>query len=307
MTQLGEAVAAAMINAAIGKCPFNDADPPDDPNPQDEDFAWDDSLTMAAAQANSGSKLGTNCENGSPGAEGTWNVVGGDPPRYTAPQVDTARDPSSPMVKVRNKNYPFTVAAHHLVPGNASLYKSQLFKCYMKRDGKMEVTTPKKFTFTVSRNIGYNVNGSHNGVWLPGNYAIDASNHPSGLPWSAAIATPSGQSWCYEYMAAVAKKVGGQFHDAHTNYNENALKVLEKLTVKLCKHQVMCDDCKSKDKVPPPYTIKMKLYRLSRYFRTQCLSRPLRWKAPWMTSDQVHTDIFSVPARKKDFMDAYNA
>jgi hypothetical protein len=307
MTQLGEAVAFAQINAAIGKCPFNDPDPPADPHPQDEHFAWDDSLTMATAQANSGSKLGTNVENASPGSEGTWNVVGGDPPRYEAAQVDTARAPGKPMVKVGNKNFPFTVAAHHLIPGNASLYESQLYKCYMKKDGKMEVTTPQQFTFTVSRNIGYCVNGSHNGVWLPGSYAIDASNHPSGTAWSVAIATPTGQDWCYEYMAAVSKKVGGQFHDAHTNYNTNALKVLEKLAVKLAKHQVMCNDCKSKKKVPPPYTIKMKLYRLSRYFRTQCLSRPKRWKAPWMTSDQVATDIFAAPTRKKDFLATYDA
>jgi hypothetical protein len=305
MTQIGEAVKAGQIQTSITKCPFQDPEPPEDTNPEDEDYAWDDSLSMTTAQANSGSKLGTNCENGSPGAEGTWNVLGGDPDRYQEPQVDTSRSPSQPKVKVGNLDYPYTVAAHHLIPGNAALYKSQLFKSYMKKGGKMEVDSPKKMTFTVSRNIGYNVNGSHNGVWLPGSYAIRAGVHPSKLTWSALIDNPAHTDWCYEYIAAVAKLTRAQFHDAHTNYNENALKVLEKLTVKLIKHQVLCEECKSKTSVPPPYMIKAKLYRLSKYFRSQCQLHPKSWKAPWMASDQVNTDILSDSTKKRAFMDTY--
>src|SRR3712207_7982199 len=53
-----------------------------------------------------------------------------------------------------------------------SLYESQLFKKYMRKGGKAEVMTKNgKKAFEVTHNIGYNVNGSHNGVWLPGNYA----------------------------------------------------------------------------------------------------------------------------------------
>jgi hypothetical protein len=305
VTQIGEAVAAAMINAQIQKCPFQDPEPPDDPSPEDEDFPWDDSLSMRAAQANSGSKLGKNVESGAPGAEGTWNVLGGDPPRYQRKQVDTARGGDD--VKVRGRNYPYTVAAHHLIPGNAALYESKLFKSYMKKDGKMEVDEPTEMTFTVSRNIGYNVNGSHNGVWLPGSYAIRAGVHASGETWSVLMEDPRHQEWCYDYMATVVKKVDGQFHDTHTSYNENALKVLEKLATKLVKHQVICKDCKDKKKVPPPYGIKAKLYRLSRYFRSQVTARPRRWKAPWMTSDQVRTDIWLNPLRKRTFLKLYDA
>ena len=262
---------------------------------------------MAKAQANSGSKLGTNLENGSPGTEGTWNVLGADPPRNQDEQVDTARSQSAVKVKVRGRNYPFTVAAHHLIPGEASLYKSQLFSSYMKQGGKMEVDTPKRMTFTVSRNIGYNVNGSHNGVWLPGSYAIREGIHSSGFTWSELIAHPNYQDWCYEYMATASKKTGGQFHDAHTNYNDSALKVLEKLTVKLVKHQMICDECQSKKKLPPPYQIKLKLYRLSMYLRDRLTANPRYWKAPWMTSDQVATQIIANPLRKRAFVAVYRA
>ena len=41
---------------------------------------------------------------------------------------------------------------------------------YME-DGKTVKTDGGK-SYTIEGHIGYDVNGSHNGVWLPGNYAI---------------------------------------------------------------------------------------------------------------------------------------
>jgi hypothetical protein len=310
VSQIGEAVKVSGLDEKVLKCPFKAPPPPKDPSPEDEDHPWDDRISMATAQANSGGKLGGNVEDGSPGKDGTWNVLGGDPPRYEAIQVDTTRAAErgdTSMVKIRGRNYPYTVAAHHLIPGNASLYESQLFKSYMRRGGKMEADTPDgTLTFEVSHNIGYNVNGSHNGVWLPGSYAIEAGgSHPGGVAWSV-LNSPAGNiGWCYDYMAAVAKKAKGQFHDTHKFYNENALEVLEKQTVRLMNHQVKCRDCRGAKKVPPPYEIKAKLYRLSEYFRTQTLAPPSGWKLPWVTSDQVHTDIMSVPPKKRQFLKAY--
>jgi hypothetical protein len=313
VTQIGEAIKASGLNAKIGKCPF--AKPPDpvDPEPDDEDYAWDDRVSMKTAQENDGGKLGRNVKNGSPGAEGTWNALGGDPDRYEALQVDTARaaerGEAKQQVMVRGKWHPFTVAAHHLIPGNASLYESRLFKCYMRRGGKVDLRTPDAgmMTFEVSHNIGYCVNGSHNGVWLPGSYAIVAGGkHPGGVGWEE-LNSPTGDvDWCYEYMAAVAKKTGGQFHDTHDGYNKNALKVLEKATVRLNDHQVKCKDCRTNKKVAPPYPIKAKLYSLSQFFRKKTLCAPTNWKDPWMTSDQVHTDVFSDPNRKRTFKSHYS-
>jgi hypothetical protein len=315
MTQLGEAIAASGLDDKIEKpCPFKEPPPPEDPEPEDENYAYDDRITMATAQANSGGTLGGNLEKdpGSPGTGGTWNVLGGDPPRTHQKQVDTARPESGkkpPMVKVRGKLYPYTVAAHHLIPGNASLYESDLFNSYMKRGGKMDAEVPGEgeVTFEVTHNIGYNVNGSHNGVWLPGSYAIVAGgDHPGKKSWEITNSPAGDIDWCHEYMAAVAKKTGGQFHDTHKNYNTNALKVLEKGTVRLQAHQIKCKDCKKAPrKHTPPYRIKVKLYNLSVYFRKETLRAPSKWKDPWLTSDQVMTDIFGDRSKKALFIKRY--
>src|SRR5690242_6035978 len=118
MSQIGEAVKYAKIDAAIRKCPFQEPETDDVKDPEDEDFSEDDSVAMRAAQANSGSKLGTNVKAGSLGTERIWNTLGGDSPRYKKEQVDTGR--KGVKVKVRGRNYPYTVAAHHLIPGTAS-------------------------------------------------------------------------------------------------------------------------------------------------------------------------------------------
>ena len=308
MTQLGEAAKSAGMGTLTGKCPFNEPEPPDDPNPEEEELGWDDSVTMSTAQDNSASKLGNNVEEGSPGADGSWNVLGGDPPRYKAAQVDTKRDALQPTVEVDGDEYPFTVAAHHIIPGNASLYESQLFKCYMKRGGKMEVKVPKRKTYTVSRNIGYNINGSHNGVWLPGSYAIRSGVHPTRRTWSLLIDDPKHLGWCYRYIAAVTKMTGSQFHDTHVNYSNNVLKLLNKLSLVLLKHQTQCKECQGKDQTPPPYIVKGKLYRLSSHLRVKLKLSPRYWagKDAWMASDQVKSDVMANPKLKAAFMKSHS-
>ncbi len=313
MSQIGEAITESGVAEKMLECPFQLPDPPEDPSEEDEDYAWDDRKTILTAQANDGGKLGTNVKNASPGASGTWNVLGGDPDRYgPEPQIDTARTAGSEVVKVRGRKFPYTVAAHHLIPGNASLYESQLFKKYMQRKGKIEIAS-KRFglmNFEVSHNIGYNVNGSHNGVWLAGSYAIVAGGkHPGGLSWETLNSAVGNIDWCYEYMAAVARKTGGQFHDSHGPYNTNALKVLEELTTKLTVHQAGCGDChkkhKNNEKIPPPYEIKLKLFRLSNYLRSRTLIGPASWRKAWFTSSQVCSDIFAVKKRKAAFLKVY--
>jgi hypothetical protein len=321
VTQVGEAIKESRLDVKVGKCPFKRPPDPEDPAPEDEDYAWDDRVTMLTAQENDGGKLGRNVVNGSPGAGKTWNVLGADPNRWRhqEPQVDTARakerGESTQEVIVGGKPFPYTVAAHHLIPGNASLYESRLFKCYMQRGGKVDLMTRDAgmVTFEVSHNIGYNVNGSHNGVWLGGSYAIVAGGkHRKGLPWEV-LNSPAGDiAWCFEYMAVVAKKTGGQFHDSHATYNKNALKVLNKASIRLNDHQVKCRDCKRDKKVPPPYPIKAKLHNLSEYLRNRTQAAPASWAPsseavpPWMTSDQVRVDIFSDADRRREFKRIYS-
>src|SRR4051794_26581522 len=90
MTQLGEAVTAAILTDAVAECPFKTPTPPT-VDKESEDPARDDSHAVDDVQENDGGKLGRNVVAGSSGSEGTWNVLGGDPPIYQRPREDTAR------------------------------------------------------------------------------------------------------------------------------------------------------------------------------------------------------------------------
>jgi len=79
--------------------------------------------------------------------------------------------PEAKPVRLNNKLFDATVAAHHLIPGNAALKESELFLSeeYLWKDGKAK------------GNIGYNINAKNNGVWSPGNYGV--------RPWGTKGAT----------------------------------------------------------------------------------------------------------------------
>jgi len=119
---------------------------------------------------------------------------------------------------------PVVTAAHHLIPGNAALKKSRLFKAgkYLRTNGM------------AAGNIGYNVNKGENGVWLPGNYAM--------RPWGTGgkeFTAKHGVS-AQDYANA-SMKVAGQFHDAHEDYSYFVRRCLDKVSEKLdaaktCEH-----------------------------------------------------------------------
>ena len=108
-------------------------------NDTEDDFNEDMLIGMVTSSAgikheNNSGKLGTNCE----------------------------PSPDEPYVTRRNWAWKLRIqfAAHHLIPGDASLKKSDLFngvKYGLKKRGQAK------------GNIGYDVNNRANGVWLPGN------------------------------------------------------------------------------------------------------------------------------------------
>ncbi|HEU4628429.1 MAG TPA: AHH domain-containing protein [Gemmatimonadaceae bacterium] len=138
-----------------------------------------------------------------------------------------APDPQS--VDVWGTTKPVSVAAHHLIPGNAALKKSQLFQSneYLWKDG------------SAKGNIGYNVNSLPNGIWLPGNYAV--------RPWSS-----KAESKKKEYAFAAIRTWGRQFHDAHEQYSTKVLEALDKLYDKLEDGEsVWCPEASKKEKPKP--------------------------------------------------------
>jgi hypothetical protein len=69
-------------------------------------------------------------------------------------------------------SYPLWCAAHHLVPGQESLKRSTLLPFMVKKEDS-EPLKGKTFTKgVVWCDVGYDVNGTQNGMYLPGSYAV---------------------------------------------------------------------------------------------------------------------------------------
>lgn len=287
------------------KCPFGKEVVAGVDDEEDEKIAWDDRKSVQAEQANNGGTLGENLLEASPGKKGT---VGGPhpPPELDKQQrKDTLR--AGIWVRVRgtkdiDTNYfSFTLAAHHLIPGEAALATSAL-KNYMTQGKSVTASSDKgPVKRKIRKHIGYNVNGMHNGVWLPGNYAIRKSTSPTDETWSKLF--ESHKDWCLNYVASVSKVGKGQFHDAHTQYSEAVETLLNNIAGILNTH--VCNEC-SDPEINPPFAIKNRLYRLSDYFKRQLTGAPGSWKRPWFTSDKWRDIVFGTDGKiKKKFDEAY--
>lgn len=165
-------------------------------------------------------------------------------------------------------------AAHHLIPGNAALKKSDLFKSskYLWTDGRS------------GGNIGYNVNSAANGRWLPGNYAV--------RPWST-----KGEDFKKKYAHAAMKAYQAQFHDAHDSYSKFVRRVLDKIHDKLeATESILCPESKKKGSTqrapesdPPFYDLVPRLHTISGRMRGLVTGDPKKF---WRRN--VHTSRFAL-------------
>lgn len=176
--ELGEIVSVDVPGISPeDKCPFSH----EKPNPKEKNEL-----------GGIGSKLGDNMAVGT-GIHTSKPPTGGD---YTKGNIEKdPRDRSGTeklthiFIKVNNETvtlqgaplpYPLTCAAHHLIPAQESLKKHDILQ-FMCKDGESQdfrnsggaepAAVPDS---KVWGNVAYNVNGCHNGVWLPGNYAVGA-------------------------------------------------------------------------------------------------------------------------------------
>jgi hypothetical protein len=94
-------------------------------------------------------------------------------------------------------------------------------------------------------------------------------------------------------MVACVEKVGGQFHDSHTKYNEAVLNALNKIREGLAAHQDSCEECKKKanGEIDPPYRLKTRLYLLSTYLKAKLRRQPGSYMVPWFTSDRFRDEM----------------
>jgi hypothetical protein len=161
-------------------------------------------------------------------------------------------------------------AAHHLLPGNASVNKAASLHPFMWWAGKN--------TLNLWGEIGYDINCHQNGVWLPGNYAVRKKTEFK-KTWSK-FKDPFKDAYSKAAMLAAGNL---QLHDAHPAYNGKVLQTLsdvgDKLQKQVKKKPDKCPVCekalkKENQKVRPPYGLVNRLHRLSKEHR-KALDHPL--------------------------------
>lgn len=187
--------------------------------------------------------------------------------------------PEAKTVTLANKNFEAAVAAHHLIPGNAALKQSQLFKSekYLWKDGKDK------------GNIGYNINASENGVWSPGNYGVRPWG-PGGVAFKSANPTLEPRDFAFAAM----DKWRTQFHDAHADYSSFVKDSLDKVFEKLeAQKDIWCPEAKKKDKKPeekePIYALVQRLNTISSRMKRMLTFPTRNWKPNVYTSRFVQT------------------
>lgn len=187
--------------------------------------------------------------------------------------------PEAKTVTLANKNFEAAVAAHHLIPGNAALKQSQLFKSekYLWKDGKAK------------GNIGYNINASENGVWSPGNYGVRPWG-PGGVAFKSANPTLEPRDFAFAAM----DKWRTQFHDAHADYSSFVKDSLDKVFEKLeAQKDIWCPEAKKKDRKPeekePIYALVQRLNTISSRMKRMLTFPTRNWKPNVYTSRFVQT------------------
>ncbi|MEX0712869.1 MAG: hypothetical protein WD278_11005, partial [Pirellulales bacterium] len=78
--------------------------------------------------------------------------------------------------------------------------------------------------------------------------------------------------------------------------------LLNKICTALIKHQDNCQDCADKDKVPPPYMLKMRLYLQSDFLKGRVTGTPSEWQR-YFTSDRFREEL---TAKRKEFLAAFH-
>nr|MBK7069173.1 hypothetical protein [Deltaproteobacteria bacterium] len=207
--EIGESVATGGLSAELKeKCPFKRLGAAGG-DEADELLEDDDRDEIQAEQSNDGGLLGRHLASGSAGIAGVESVP--FPPGDYCVKIPRPEEVTVPVPgtsKLEWKSYPVTLAAHHLIPGNASLGRSALYDFLgPSGSGKLKAGSGVRKrtdveagdrTYTIERHIGYDINGSHNGAWLPGNYAIQRAGKMSpvaDLSWRPWVKnTKSGSS-----------------------------------------------------------------------------------------------------------------
>jgi hypothetical protein len=280
--ELGEPVTVGMVDDHDAECPFSHEKP----------------VKVKNDLGNSSSKLGTRVTNG--WSTQLWIMEDGkvkpkENQKLVPPTPDS--DCPGPPVTMGDETYPYSISAHHLVPADAALPKSDLIQ-YIKAGDK------------IWGDIGYDVNGAENGLWLPTHAALSAQMKKGrvlpgqvfGMKYSELTARVEANeeenslfaTFQQRYTYQVMERTGRQFHDAHPDYSSFVIEVLNKIHLSLATVSSACPKCKEileqNGKLRPPHTLVFRLNKVSDRLRGFLSGPPYGWRRPVFTS-RFATDL----------------
>lgn len=171
MTQLGEMIAVGIVDEKKVDCPFHEKKHECSPD-----------ATNVYREGNAAT-LGDNLHDGKQDSSSTVVRPKGTPDHKYRRNAEVP-DPDKESEEDREVSilggdddciYPVAFAAHHLIPGRASIGKAKALHKFIRKG-------------EICCNLGYTVDGNENGVWLPGLHAVNSN----GLNlWSAKVAPRS--------------------------------------------------------------------------------------------------------------------
>jgi len=148
-----------------------------------------------------------------------------------------------------SKDYPLTFSAHHLIPSQESLKNHKILQ-YMCKMGKAN-HNHNYSAGALWSDVGYDTNGSENGIYLPGSYAVGGGKgglkiwvsvdqdkeeeHGNDYVEYSRLSSDDEKRWllkggkgvikednpCWQYVGQAMIKSKNQFHDRHIPYSKD--------------------------------------------------------------------------------------
>jgi len=298
MAQLGEAIAIAAFSSSEETCPM-------EPHKKAKTLIGKEPGVKSVPELRKSMKKGRSTR--------AWSQAGDDfelSENFDTSKISLPKYTKKP-IEISGCKYPLSIAAHHLIPGKASLPVSTIKKYLWKSQGGV-----------IDGDVGYDVDGAENGKWLPTHQNMSAKmgkaqaiiinddTHPeriTGMSWvelSERAREKEGNQQLYtelflpRYTQQAMKLMNCQFHDGHDDYSDWVTEQLNKISLSIDRKIGWCEKCKKMSIKTPPYLLVYRLNRFSRACEKLLSGSPT---GSWM---KVYTSRFSSMYRRDPIKDS---